>query len=166
MRITWPQQVPTGVAAAADFPFLCSVSEIPASTIGFVTVPYFGRKLKFAGDREFDALTVTVINDEDYKIRTALEAWMAAITGHSTTVSVFDGGIISGSYVTDATVNQFSRNDNGEGGAPTQSYTFIGLFPVALGPIALDWAAENQIETYTCQFQYQWWENTNSTQGA
>ncbi len=166
MRVTWPQLIPTGVAAAADFPFMCQVSEIPASKVGTIAVPYFGRKLYFAGDREVDTLQVTVINDEDFKIRKALESWMAAITGHSTTVSAFSGGITSDSYATDAEVQQYSRNNGGNSGAPIQAYKFVGLFPVNLGPIALDWNNENTIETFTVEFRYQWWEPVDANTGA
>jgi hypothetical protein len=166
MRVTWPSQIPSGTAASADLPFLCSVSEIPASTIGNIPVPYFGRKLNYAGDRTFEPLTITVLNDEDFKIRKALEAWLKAITDHSTTVSQFNGGIVSGSYATDAEVRQYSRNDNGQGGVPLQAYRFVGLFPVNLGAIALDWNSSDQIETFTCQFQYQWWEAVNATSGV
>lgn len=166
MRVTWPQLIPTGVAAAADFPFMCQVSEIPSTQVGAIAVPYFGRKLYYAGDREFESLQVTVINDEDYKIRKALEAWLAAITGHSTTVSQFSGGITSDSYATDAEVQQYSRNNNGNSGVPIHSYKFIGLFPTKVGSIPLDWNTENTIETYTVEFRYQWWEPVDANTGA
>lgn len=166
MRVTWPQQVPTGVAAAADFPFLCETSQLPGSKVGVAEVAYFGRKLKYAGDREFDSLSVTILNDEDFRIRNALEAWMAAITGHSTTVSVFNGGIVADSYATDAEVQQFSRNNNGNGGVPIQSRKFIGLWPTNLSPIELDWNNQNSIEKYSVEFAYQWWEPVDGSTGA
>jgi len=158
MRITWPQQVPTGVAAAADYPFMCETGELPASNLGTIIVNYFGRKLKFAGDREFDTLSVNIINDEDFKIRAALEAWVAAISGNSTTVSQFNGGLTSDGYGTDAEMNQYSRNNNGNGGVPIKSYRFVGIFPIKVGAIPLDWNSENSIEKYPVEFAYQWWE--------
>jgi hypothetical protein len=36
---------------------------------------------------------ITVLNDEDFKIRKAFEAWMEAMAGHSTTTSIFNGGL-------------------------------------------------------------------------
>lgn len=161
MSITWPINIPSGIAAGIDFRFLCQISQIPASTIGTVQVPYFGRKIKLAGDREFEPLTLTVLNDEDYKIRHALEDWMRAITGHETTVSQFGGGIATDtasaiSYATEGVVTQLSRNERGNGS--TQSYRFVGMYPVNLSAIDLNWNSTDEIETFTCQFNYQWWE--------
>lgn len=163
MQITWPDAIRgiAGVSAAErDFSFLCSVSEIPQSTVGFIPVPFQGRKLYYAGDREFQPLTITVLNDEDFKVRKSLEAWMRGITEHSLTTSQFNGGIASGSYVTDGVVTQLSRNN---GGASLKSYKFVGMFPVDLGAIALDWNSTDQIETFTCQFKYQWWDEVTDS---
>ena len=47
-----------------------------------------------------------------------------------------------------------------EGGGDTQylgSYYFIDAFPVSVGDIALDWSTQNQIETFTVNFEYQYW---------
>lgn len=166
MRIVWPDAVRgvAGVAAAErDFSFLCEISEIPASTIGTVSASYFGRKLKYAGDRTFENLTVTVINDEDFKVRKALEAWSHAVTAHPSVISEFNGGIASGSYVTDGTVIQMTRN---AGGAPLHAYKFVGMFPVNLGEIALNWASVDEFERFTCEFAYQWWESVDPNTGT
>lgn len=166
MRVTWPQIIPEGVAAAADFPFLCQTSELPPSDVGNISVGYFGRKLNFAGDRTFPTLAVTIINDEDFKIRRAFEAWSAAITGHSTTTSRFNGGLGADSYATDAEVRQYSRNDNGQGGVPIKAYKYIGAWPQAISSIALDWNTNDSIETFTVTMQYQWWEPIDPASGA
>ena len=52
-------------------------------TIGSVDVPFRGRILKVAGDRTFEPWTVTVINDEDFNVRTAFEQWMKELTEFS-----------------------------------------------------------------------------------
>ena len=46
---------------------------LPASNVSPIEVPFRGRTLKVAGDRTFDTWTVTIINDEDFAIRTAME---------------------------------------------------------------------------------------------
>ena len=169
MNINWPSGIslPADVAGAtSQVPFLCQISEIPGSTIGNFTIPYFGRKLHYAGDRIFDSLTITVINDEDFKIRQALEAWMAAVQHHGSALSDYDGGqsaISGGTYVADSIVIQYSRNQaaTGSGGAAIAKYRFVGMWPSILSPIALNWDSSDQIETYTCQFYYQWWESLN-----
>ena len=168
MDIVWPAAI-AAQTARLQLPFLCQISQIPGSTLGTVTVPYFGRELYYAGDRKFEPLTITIINDEDFIIRHALEEWMKAITAHSYTTSVFQGSIATArgggvSYATRAQVRQLSRNENGNG--PQQRYIFEGLFPVQLGEIEVNWEAYDQIEKFTCQFRYQWWECDTFARGT
>jgi hypothetical protein len=135
--------------------FLCKVSEIPASTIGSTDVPYFGRKLKYPGDRTFAPLSITIINDESFSVRASLEKWMERIALHSSAGSRTVGSLTptTNQYVTNLTLTQYSRT-----GAPIRSYLFTGAWPSELGTISLDWNNADAIEDYTCQWQYQWWE--------
>ena len=65
---------------AETFKFLCKAANLPASNVNPIDVPFRGRILKVAGDRTIDPWTITVINDEDFRIRTALELWMNGIS--------------------------------------------------------------------------------------
>ena len=73
---------PANSAGDLKTPFLVRASQVPAATLGFIEVPYFGRKTKIAGDRTFAEWTVTIINDEDFLIRNAMEEWMQTINSH------------------------------------------------------------------------------------
>ena len=57
-------------------------TSIPASTIGTHEVFFHGKAIKVAGDRTFDTLDTTIINDEDFGIRSVLEKWMDLISDH------------------------------------------------------------------------------------
>ena len=73
--------VSEGIDWDADtFKFLCKAAALPASNVAPIEVPFRGRTLKIAGDRTFDTWTVTVINDEDFKLRSAFELWMNGIS--------------------------------------------------------------------------------------
>ena len=52
---------PVNAAADLKFPFMCRAAQMPASTLGMIEVPYFGRKIKIAGDRTdtLEEFTVT-----------------------------------------------------------------------------------------------------------
>ena len=137
--------------------FLTKVSEIPGSTIGVITVPYFGRQLKIAGDRTFATLSVTVLNDEAYRLRGQFEQWMNKIARHEVSV----GSTRLDFYQVDLGLRQMKRS-----GFTSAVYRFTGAFPTALSTIALDWSSE-AIEEYTVEFQYQYWtSSTLSLQGA
>ena len=61
--------LPNGVAWDADkFRYMCKASSLPASNIAAIDVPFRGRIFKVAGDRTIETWSVTIINDEDFKL--------------------------------------------------------------------------------------------------
>ena len=136
--------------------FLTKVSEIPGSTIGVITVPYFGRQLKIAGDRTFATLSVTVLNDEAYALRAKFEQWMDKIARHEVSV----GATQLDFYQVDLALRQLKRS-----GLTSAVYKFTGAFPTTLSTISLDWSSE-AIEEYTVEFQYQYWTSSTLTQSG
>jgi hypothetical protein len=62
------------------FSVTCKSASLPASTTGLIEVAFnAGRRYKLAGERTFAEWTTTVINTEDYKIRSAIEDWQKTI---------------------------------------------------------------------------------------
>jgi hypothetical protein len=152
-------QNPANGAADIKVPFLVRAAQIPASTLGLIEVPYFGRKIRLAGDRTFADWTVTVINDEDFLIRNAMEQWSNQIQSHQGNLRNF-GTASPSAYKAQAQVTQFSKT-----GQPIRTYTFNGIFPTEVSPIEMDWNATDTIEEFTVTFQYDWWEVTAGTTG-
>lgn len=152
-------QNPANGAADIKVPFLVRAAQIPASTLGLIEVPYFGRKIRMAGDRTFADWTVTVINDEDFAIRNALEQWSNQIQSHQGNLRQF-GSASPSAYKAQAQVTQFSKTGNA-----IRTYTFNGIFPTEISPIEMDWNATDTIEEFTVTFQYDWWEVTAGTTG-
>lgn len=134
--------------------FMCKTAQLPGSTVNTVPVQYFGRELKFAGNRTFQDWTISVINDEDFSIRNAFERWMNGMNTHATNVRNPAAASPAG-YTQDATVTQF-----GKGGNILKQYKFIGVFPTDLSPIDVDWGSNDTIEEFTVTLSYQWWEST------
>ena len=132
--------------------FMCKTAQLPGTTVGVVPVQYFGRELKFAGNRTFQDWTITVINDEDFVVRNAFERWLNGINSHAANLQSAPAALGLG-YKRDARVTQFAKN-----GRALKSYNFIGVFPTELSDIALDWGSNDAIEEYTVNLSYQWWE--------
>lgn len=151
-------QITNPVNGAGDLkvPFMVQAAQLPESTLGTIEVPYFGRKVKIAGDRTFAEWTVTIINDEDFAIRNAMEQWMAAINSHQGNIR--QGG--PSTYKSQAQIIQYSKS-----GEAIREYTFNGLFPTTVAPIAMDWNTTDDIERFDVTFQYDWWEVTGGTTG-
>ena len=143
---------PVNAAGDVKVPFMCKAAQIPASTVGTIEVPYFGRKIKIAGDRTFAEWTVTIVNDEDFLIRNSMEEWMQSINSHLGNIRKF-GAASPSLYKESADVTQYSKT-----GVPIREYKFNGIFPTEVSTIDLDWNSTDAIEEFTVTFQYDYWE--------
>ena len=139
--------------AQTKLSFMCKTAQLPGSTLGTVPVQYFGRELKFAGNRSFQDWSITIINDEDFVIRNAFERWMNGINSHNLNVRNPAAATQLG-YTTDGEVRQY-----GKAGSILKKYKFIGVFPTDLSSIDVDWSANDTIEEFTVNLTYQWWES-------
>ena len=162
-----PGSIPGGGILDDDFSILCKASQLPASNIGMIDVPFRGRNFKVAGDRTFDEWSVTVINDESFKIRRTFEDWMNFIGQYGDA----SGATNPNSYMVDAYVKQLTRTPAnirttgegaGEGGGlvlsvPETIYKFHDIFPTSLSAIDLSYDSSNVIEEFTVSFQVQYW---------
>lgn len=146
---------PANSAAYLKTPFLVQAASIPAMVKGVIQVPYFGRRIKLAGDRTFMPWQVTVINDEDFLIRNALEQWSSTINGLDSNIRTL------ANYKSEATVTQLAKD-----GAALRTYHFHGLFPSEITQIDLDWGATDQYETFQVVFQYDSWTVDGATGNA
>ena len=140
-------------------PFMVKAAQIPAATLGVIEVPYFGRKVRIAGDRTFAEWTVTVINDEDFLIRNAMEEWSNTINGFENNLRQF-GAASPALYKSTATVQQFSKT-----GIGLRTYQFNGIFPIEVSPIDMGWESVDVIEEFTVTFAYDSWEVIGGTTG-
>jgi hypothetical protein len=144
------------VAAAAfpteEFTFMCRATSLPASRVGVISVPYFGREVKMAGDREFDDWNVTVINDETFDVRNAFERWQSAVASYATVGNnQRQLGVTSNpnSYVATAAINQLGKE-----GDVVKTVQIINIFPQEIGAIELSWDQSTEIETFDVTFAY------------
>ena len=134
--------------------FLVKAAQLPASNITPIEVNFRGRILKIAGDRTFDTWTVTVINDVDFSIRSAMEKWMDFINSMEDATGAQDPA----SYQPDAYVHQLDRD-----GSTLRTYKFHDVFPTNVSAIDLSYETVDSVEEFTTEFQVQWWEAIKGT---
>jgi len=149
------------------FNFLCKAANLPASTVASFNVPFRGRQLKVAGDRTFAPWTVTIINDEDFKLRTAFERWSNVLSKLDDATGVTNPT----SYMTDAYVQQlgrgaqrFSTTNEGGQSAVLRTYKFYDIFPTNITEIALSYDSGDALETFDVEFQVQYFTVGDSLQ--
>lgn len=152
-------QNPANSVADIKLPFMAEATSIPPATLGDVQVPYFGRFIKLAGDRTYPDWQVTIINDEDFVVRNAMEEWSNKLNRFEGNVRDF-GGASPLLYKSQAQVVQYSKT-----GVPIRSYQFNGLFPKEISDIPLSWGDQNQIERFQVVFAYDFWEVSGGVTG-
>jgi hypothetical protein len=132
------------------FRFLCKTAELPESTVSSIDVPYFGRRIKVAGERAFADWSVSVLNDEDFSVRAMFEAWSNALNRHVSNVR--DPALSAEQYKVDLEVIQYAKD-----GGVIRSYQLVGAFPTSIGSIGLNWDSANAIEEFSVTFAYDYW---------
>ena len=138
--------------------FLCKAAQLPASTVAEVPVPFRGRILKVAGDRTFEPWTITIINDENFRLRSSFENWMNTISDLSHATGITNPS----SYMTDAYVYQLGRGINKKAEVHPESnrtqsilraYKFLDIFPTEVSSIDLSYDSSDTIEEFSVTFQ-------------
>ena len=161
--ISWPEN------AQRTWTYLCKAAQLPASNIAQSDIPFRGRIFKVAGDRTVEPWTVTVINDENFEIRNAMEQWVEKMAKLSDNI----GNVNPNAYMVNAKVFQLGRGsnpgsagntavDNGDRNSVLKEYEFIDIFPTAVSPIDLSYDSSDAIEEFTVEFQV----NSFSLSGA
>jgi hypothetical protein len=139
---------PTGIATGLDSrtaSFLTRTGQLPGSSVSEVVVPFRGRNLYLAGDREYETWTTTVLNDTDFMVRNAMEAWNNGMNNFA------DGSGLQNvaDYTSTLIVRQLDRND-----AIIKTYNLINCFPQAIGAIDLSFDTTTEIETFDITWRY------------
>ena len=144
---------PPGIAIGLDVrrtSFLVTASQLPASTLGEIAVPFRGRTIFVSGDRPApETWTVTFMNDTDFMIRNAMELWHNGINDFANNTGVIN----SADYQTDLIVEQLDRDDT-----VLKSYIFRSAYPLTIGAIDLSNAEATEIETFEVTWRYQHFE--------
>lgn len=144
-----PSGIPGSMLGTFKLPFTCKAASVPTENLGQVAVPYFGRTVKFAGERTYDDWTFTIMNDEDWVVRTAMETWLDAM--NQSRANIRNSGATSNpnSYKGTAIVTHYGKEGN-----VIQEYTLEGAFPVNVSAIDLNWESSNTIEEFTVTLAY------------
>lgn len=146
--LSFPSIAPADANVLDKARFLVKSANLPASSVSPLPVAFRGRTINVPGDRSFESWTVTVINDTDFAIRSALENWSNKINRVSDNTGVTNPT----AQTADAYVYQLDRD-----GSTLRAYHFYDIWPSNIAPIPLSYDTSS-IEEFTCEFQILWWE--------
>ena len=148
VTITPPPGIAIGLVVRRSS-FLAKASNLPTQTLGEIPIPFRGRNIYIAGDREFDTWTTTFINDTDFMVRNAMERWMNGIND-----TVENTGVSSpAEYTADLFVEQLDRDDT-----ILKSYIFRNAYPLTTAAIEVAAETVNTIEEFEVTWRYQHFE--------
>jgi len=143
---------------ATQMAFLCKAANLPAQNVASIDVPFRGRIFKVAGDRTIDTWTITIINDEDFRLRRAMEFWTEQIASLDTNL----GATSPNAYMAAAKVYQLGRgssprstDNSGDANSVLAEYEFVDIFPTEVSAIDLSYDSSDTIEEFTVTFQVQ-----------
>ena len=147
-------------SATSDMKFMCRATTIPGLTITPITTQYFGREIKTPGEMEFADWSITILNDNNMRVRRFLEAWQNIINSHAD--NVFNA---KDSYTADtkgawpwtgsAIITQFNKT-----GGTTQKYTMKECWPTSIDPIEMSYDNTGTLQEYGCTFALNYWEHS------
>jgi len=151
--------LPAGIAWPADnFRYMCKAAQLPASVIANIDIPFRGRIFKVAGDRTIEPWSITIINDEDFRIRKAMEEWVDLIAKLENNLGATDPS----AYMVNAKVFQLGRGsapssqtNAGDRNSVLREYEFIDIFPTSVSSIDLSYDSSDTIEEFVVDFQVQ-----------
>tara|TARA_R110001592_G_scaffold282_5_gene1569 strand:- start:938 stop:1468 length:531 start_codon:yes stop_codon:yes gene_type:complete len=125
--------------------FLCKAAALPGQTVTEIAVPFRGRNLYLAGDREFETWDSTFINDTDFDIRDAIETWMNGMNE----LRFNTGAADVNEYTADLEINQLGRD-----GKVLKQYILRNCMPTVMSPIELSMETASAIEEFTVTWRY------------
>ena len=159
VQVTPPRQTGYDVTS---FEYLCRSGSLPSATLGTIEIPMNGgRRLKMGGDRTFAEWTSTVLNDENFKIRSVMEKWQNDIVktnfeitgtlGNRSAVADLTGGLYG-------TVMIYQLKEDGSS-VPNGSYRLKNCWPSDISAIDLSYDTTDAVEDFTVTWTYDYFEN-------
>jgi hypothetical protein len=159
-----PPALNLDLISVKKFELTARASSVPEQNVDQIQIPYMGRKIKVAGDRTYADWRVTIMNDEDFGVRSMFEMWSNALNRavSNTRMAIGSG---TESYKADMTVLQFAKD-----GELIRGYQLVGAWPQLVESMELDWDSTNQIQNFNVTLAYDYWiptiENSSKILGG
>lgn len=111
--------------------FTCKSAGLPSVSLGKIDVPYYGRKVPYAGDRTYEDWNTTIVMNNDWTIFRELQKWHAAYNHPEMNVATTANMV---SYKCDGYVNVYDPT-----GLSNMRIKMVGLFPYQIAQLDLSW---------------------------
>ena len=137
--------------------FLARGVTLPGSQISAIDVPYRGQMYKMPGERIYEPITVTFMNDQRHTIRNTFFDWHKMLRDHDNNY-MWNDDPDNVNFYGDLEISCLYRdkwNKNKNRHQISSRIRFHRAFPTIIGAIELDSGTNDQIQEFTVQFEYQ-----------
>jgi len=131
-----------------DMSFLAKSVSLPNRTIGNIEVNWQGMKAKIAGDPTFDDMTLTFLNDYEWKIKKYFEAWIEEVA-----TMVSNDRTAHGTYKSEVKIEQLGRT-----GEVLATYKLLGAYSISMDAIELNQESGDTVEELSVSLAYDYFE--------
>ena len=163
---------PSGLSGAniTGYTTLVRSAALPSATIGTIELPMNGgRRFKLGGDRVFSEWTSTILNDENYTLRSSLETWQNSMvfTNYEIDTSLGNRSSAGGASATAGTATPsglygtiliYQLDETGQS-VPNGSYRLVNCWPSDISAIDLSYDTTDAVEDFTVTWTYDYYEN-------
>jgi hypothetical protein len=138
---------PLGHLSPNILSFTAKVASLPGSKFAEIQVPFYGRKITFNGNREYDQLSLTCFATNGWQNYREIYNWHKNINHPS-------DNIAKSVYMEQFKCDIYMRLKDATG-RDTMGYRIYGAWPINLGQVSLDWDSNNTAD-FSCDFAYDW----------
>jgi hypothetical protein len=160
INIPFPSEIDSGDLpsdATGTTKVLCKAAAVPGFTIGTIEVPFrAGRRIKIPGDRTFADWTVTIINDENQKLRRAFNAWVNLISKGNYDSTTKSSSVVD--YYKNITCVHLKADNS-----ISRQYQLNDCFVTDVSAVDLSFDSTDTLSEFTVNFQYHYLKAGNAT---
>lgn len=149
---------PSGILVGG-YTTLVRSAALPSATMGTIELPMNGgRRFKIGGDRVFSEWSSTVLNDENYTLRSNLEVWQNNMVFTNYEIDTALGNRSAASTGLYGTVLIYQLDEEGAS-VPNGSYRLVNCWPSDISAIDLSYDTTDAVEDFTVTWTYDYYEN-------
>jgi len=143
----------TSAGGAAKFSYYAKKAQIPKVSVTGPEIKYRGTKITLSSEKKHDPLTISFINDGEWKIRTFFEDWI------KTKIYNYDGNESKRGHAKDYLLGEeLIVKHIGLGEDIIATYKFKDVVPLEISEIDLGYEQKDSQEEFTVTFNYSTWE--------
>ena len=125
---------------------LCKAANLPTAQLDFTDLKYFTRSVKIPAARQFQPVTLTFYNTQNYQLRNKFLEWLSRFNQPVTNQR--DDNTNIGFYgIIELRPKDMAHNN-------VAKYQFQNAFPTSITGLQYSYENDTQVQTYDVEFQY------------